>query len=206
MTAEKEILATDLGIDGIQAWGRLYDTVSSKLEFDMEFPDGKRHRVPISQRRSLLEDPDRRIRKAAFEGGNAAWQSIEDMAAAALNAIAGTRLTLNRHRRVDHFLEIALFQASITRRTLDAMFEASQGQANGPTDPRLVRCRRAAPIARPGEALLGEGYIHGREIVRAGLSRSGKILRAANHPSELGGLGAPHRQASRRILHEFDAH
>ena len=54
MSAEKEVLATDLGVDGIQAWGRLYDTVSSKLEFDMVFPDGTRKRLPISQRRSLL--------------------------------------------------------------------------------------------------------------------------------------------------------
>ena len=124
MTSEKEILATDLGIDGIQAWGRLYDTVSAKLEFAMDYPDGKRARLPMSQRRSLMDDPDRRMRQAAFEGGNAAWQSVEDTAAAALNAIAGTRLTLNRHRSVDHFLDIALFQAAIGRKTLDAMFEA----------------------------------------------------------------------------------
>jgi oligoendopeptidase F len=124
MSTEKEVLATDLGIDGIQAWGRLYDTTSAKLEFDMSFPDGTGQRLPMSQRRSLLDNPDRRIRRAAFEGGNAAWQSIEDTAASALNAIAGTRLTLNRHRGVDHFLDIALFQAAITRKTLDAMFEA----------------------------------------------------------------------------------
>ena len=124
MTPAKEVLATDLGIDGIQAWGRLYDTVSAKLEFDMIFPDGRRERKPMSQRRSLLDHPDRRVRQAAFEGGNLAWQSIEDSAAGALNAIAGTRLTLNRHRGVDHFLDIALFQAAITRRTLEAMFDA----------------------------------------------------------------------------------
>ena len=124
MSAEKEVLATDLGVDGFQAWGRLYDTVSSKLEFEMVFPDGARKSVPMSQRRSLLDDPDRRVRQAAFVGGNLAWQSVEDMAAGALNAIAGTRLTLNRHRGVDHFLDIALFQAAITRKTLDAMFEA----------------------------------------------------------------------------------
>ena len=124
MSTEKEVLATELAIDGIQAWGRLYDTTSAKLEFDMIFPDGTQKRLPMSQRRSLLDNPDRRIRKAAFEGGNAAWQSIEDTAASALNAIAGTRLTLNRHRGVDHFLDIALFQAAITRKTLDAMFEA----------------------------------------------------------------------------------
>lgn len=124
MSTEKEVLATDLGIDGIQAWGRLYDTLSSKLEFDMVFPDGTRKWLPMSQRRSLLDHPDRRVRKAAFEGGNAAWQTVEDTAAAALNSIAGARLTLNRHRGVDYFLDIALFQAAITRTTLVAMFEA----------------------------------------------------------------------------------
>ena len=124
MSSDKEALATDLGIDGIQAWGQLYDTVSSKLLFDMVFPDGSRKKLPMSQRRSLLDNPDRCVRKAAFDGGNAAWQTIEDTAASALNAIAGTRLTLNRHRGVDHFLDIALFQAAITRKTLDAMFEA----------------------------------------------------------------------------------
>jgi oligoendopeptidase F len=124
MAAEKEILATDLGVDGIQAWGRLYDTISSKLEFDMVYPDGKVERLAMSQRRSLMDHPDRRIRKAAFDGGNAAWQRVEDTAAAALNAIAGARLTLNRHRGVEHFLDIALFQASIGRKTLDVMFEA----------------------------------------------------------------------------------
>ena len=90
----------------------------------MVYPDGARKRLPMSQRRSLLDNPDRLVRRAAFEGGNAAWQTIEDTAASALNAIAGTRLTLNRHRGVDHFLDIALFQAAITRKTLDAMFEA----------------------------------------------------------------------------------
>lgn len=124
MAVEKEILATDLGVDGIQAWGRLYNTISSKLEFDMVYPDGKVERLAMSQRRSLMDHPDRRIRKAAFDGGNAAWQTVEDAAAAALNAIGGTRLTLNRHRGVEHFLDIALFQASIGRKTLDAMFEA----------------------------------------------------------------------------------
>jgi oligoendopeptidase F len=124
MGRDKELLATELGLDGIQAWGRLYDTTASKLEFDMLYPDGRRKRVPMSQRRSLLDHPERRIRSAAFEGGNAAWRSVEDNAAAALNAIAGTRLTLNRHRGVEHFLDIALFQAAITRKTLDAMFDA----------------------------------------------------------------------------------
>jgi oligoendopeptidase F len=162
MTAEKEVLSTDLGVDGLQAWGRLYDTVSAKLEFDMVYPDGARKRLPMSQRRSLLDHPDRQVRRAAFEGGNAAWQSIEDVAAGALNAIAGTRLTLNRHRGVDHFLDIALFQAAITRKTLDAMFEALKAKIEVPRKILQFKARlmsRAkvawydlgAPINLPGQ-------------------------------------------------------
>jgi len=149
MSTEKEILATDLGLDGIQAWGRLYSAVSSKLEFEMVYPDGKRERLPLSQRRSLLDHPDRRIRKMAFEGGNAAWRQAEDMAAAALNAIAGTRLTLNRHRGVEHFLDIALFQAGITRDTLEAMFAALFARLEIPR--RILRLK----AKRMGEASIG---------------------------------------------------
>ena len=145
MSAEKEVLATDLGVDGMQAWGRLYDTIASKLEFEMNFPDRTQKRLPMSQRRSLLDHRDRRVRKAAFEGGNAAWQTVEDTAAAALNAIAGTRLTLNRHRGVDHFLDIALFQAAITRKTLDAMFDALFGNLE---IPRRILALKARLMSR----------------------------------------------------------
>ena len=134
MDPENEILAADLGVDGIGAWGRLYDTVSSKLEFDMEYTDGKKAHLPMSQRRSLMEKPDRQTRKAAFEGGNEAWKSIEDITASALNSIAGTRLTLNRHRGIDHFLDVALFQASISKKTLDAMLQAIYSEIDIPRE------------------------------------------------------------------------
>ncbi|MSS72863.1 MAG: hypothetical protein EXS64_15425 [Candidatus Latescibacteria bacterium] len=139
MTPEKEGLAADLDVDGLNAWGRIYNTVSGKLEFDMTHPDGRRERLPMSQRRSLMEDPDRRVRRAAFDGGNAAWETVEDVAAASLNAISGARLTLNRHRGIGHFLDVALFQSSITRRTLDAMFEAIFSELDLPR--RILRLK-----------------------------------------------------------------
>jgi oligoendopeptidase F len=90
----------------------------------MAMPDGKVERKPISQWRALMSDVDREIGKAAFEGGNRAWQGIEDVCASALNAIAGTRLTLNKYRGIDTYLYNALFQASIERESLDAMYTA----------------------------------------------------------------------------------
>ncbi|MCL4245382.1 MAG: oligoendopeptidase, partial [Candidatus Dadabacteria bacterium] len=53
---------------------------------------------------------------------------------AALNAISGTRLTLNRYRGIDHFLDVALYQSGISRKTLDAMFEAIYDEMELPRD------------------------------------------------------------------------
>lgn len=139
MTPEREMLASDLGVDGISAWGRLYDTVTGKLDFEMRYPDGVVKRLPISQRRSLMENPDRRVRKSAFYGGNEAWRKVEDVMAAALNAISGTRLTLNRYRGIDHFLDVALFESSITRKALDAMIEAISSELEIPR--RILRLK-----------------------------------------------------------------
>lgn len=180
MAAEKEALAADLGVDGLHAWGRLYDTLCGKLEFEMEYPDGRKERVPMSQRRSLMENPDRLIRRAAFEGGNVAWQIVEDTAATALNAISGTRLTLNRHRGIEHFLEVALFQAGISRRTLDAMFEAVHAEMELPRRILRLKARSigtksvawydlGAPLAIPGQGPVS--WEEGKELVRRGFSR-----------------------------------
>jgi oligoendopeptidase F len=149
MAADEEVLATDLGVDGIQAWGTLYNRVSAKLELDMNFPDGRRVTVSMAQRRSLMDHPDRRIRQAAFDAGNQAWRRIEDVAAMALNAIAGTRLTLNRHRGVNHFLDIALFQSAISRKTLDSMFAALFANLEL---PRRILKLKARVMGRPGVA------------------------------------------------------
>lgn len=181
MSAEREALAADLGVNGIQAWGRLYDALSGKLEFDMRYPDGRGGRLPVSQRRSLMEDPDRRVRKAAFEGGNAAWQTVEDSAAAALNAISGTRLTLNRHREIKEFLEVALFQSAISRKTLDAMFEAIYANLELPR--RVLRLKAkfmgaesvawydlGAPLALKGEEPLP--WDQGNALVKKSFCRA----------------------------------
>ena len=149
MEPTNERLNADLSVDGIHAWGRLYSSVAGRLEFDMAFPDAANKRLPISQRRSLMGNADRRVRRAAFEGGNAAWAAVEDTAAAALNAIAGTRLTLNRHRGIDNFLDVALFQAAISRASLEAMFEAIFDSAEL---PRRILALKADALRQDGVA------------------------------------------------------
>jgi oligoendopeptidase F len=124
MTPDMEKLTAELNVDGLHSWGRLYDKLTGKLEFEMVYPDGRVERKPISQWRALMSDADRAIGKAAFDCGNKAWAGIEDTCAAALNAISGVRLTLNKYRGIDDFLYWALYQSSIKRESLEAMYKA----------------------------------------------------------------------------------
>lgn len=123
MDAELEELNADLAVDGFGAWGRLYSKLAGGLTFEVE-EGGERKTIPMSRYRSLLAHPERAVRQAAFDGASAAWAQVESVAAAALNAIAGTRHTLYRRRGVPHFLEPALQQSGVTRATLDAMMQA----------------------------------------------------------------------------------
>ncbi len=124
MTSELEELAADLSVDGFSSWDRLYSTIAGKLTFDMHWPDGRVEKTPMAQCRSIMQDSDRQVRKAAFEYGNKSWQNVEDVCAASLNALAGTRLMLNKKRGFNHFLDVALAQSRISRKTLDAMLKA----------------------------------------------------------------------------------
>lgn len=124
MNTELENLAADLDVDGLSAWGRLYDQVAGRLEFQYQDSQGETHTKPMSMKVSLLEDPDPKVRKSVLDGSNRAWQGVEDVAAACLNAIAGTRLTLYKRRGIPHFLEPPLFDSAIERETLDSMLGA----------------------------------------------------------------------------------
>jgi oligoendopeptidase F len=187
MSAELEGLAADLGVDGIMGWGRLYDGLAARLCFTLRSPDGAAREVPMAQRRSLMADADRRVREAAFVAGNEAWRAVEDVAAAALNHIAGTRHTLYARRGVGHFLDVALRDAALSRRTLDAMMEAVRASAELPRRGLALKARAMglpalawfdleAPLplgASEGPATDGERVPFERalELVRGAFSR-----------------------------------
>jgi oligoendopeptidase F len=142
MTPTEEKLAAELAVDGFAAWDRLYEKISGKLSFTMRWPDGKTETLPISRWRALMSSADRAVGKAAFEGGNKAWEGMEDACAAALNALSGTRLTLYRKRHLQDFLARPLFNAGISRKTLEAMYSAIH--ANLDFARSLVRARAGA--------------------------------------------------------------
>ena len=129
MSRAEERLAADLGVDGLAAWGRLYDTVTGKMSFEMAWPVGRGETVPMAQCRGLMTNAERTVRRAAFVGGNAVWEANADVMAAAINGIAGARHTLYAGRKQPHFLDQPFFDNAVSRETIDALFTAIEAQA-----------------------------------------------------------------------------
>ncbi len=116
MTPAQERLAAALSVDGISAWSRLYSRVTGGLRFELSGEP-----IPLAWLRGRLQDPDPATRAAALGNASAALASRGPTFAAALNGIAGARLTLDAARGLDDPLDEALFGAAIDRETLDAM-------------------------------------------------------------------------------------
>ncbi|OYW13183.1 MAG: oligoendopeptidase F, partial [Planctomycetales bacterium 12-60-4] len=117
---DQELLAADLSVDGIHAWGRLYDRVSGALKVQV-IEKGKS--VAKSPGQVLFDSPQRTVRENNFCAVNTAWSSIEDTCADAINHIAGTRLTLYRRQGLKDHLVAPLRFNRMSRETLDAMWD-----------------------------------------------------------------------------------
>jgi pepF/M3 family oligoendopeptidase len=75
--------------------------------------------------RNLASDPQREVRRRAYEAEIAAWRSAAVPLAAALNSIKGATNLLSKRRQWDSPLEAALFENNIDRQTLEAMMAAA---------------------------------------------------------------------------------
>ena len=118
---EQELLAADLAVDGIHAWGRLYDRLSGELRITvME----KGNLVEKSVGQVRFDMPDRFTRENNFYAADKAWSGIEDSCADALNHLAGTRLSIYRRLGVQDHLDLPLRHNRMTRATLNAMWDA----------------------------------------------------------------------------------
>ncbi len=131
MPLEQEMLASELDVNGLSAWSRLYDSVSGKLKFELKTSKGTRT-VPFAQKRTLLEDNDPEVRLGALRDSNAAIAEIEDVFASALNAIAGTRHTLYARRGIKHFLEPAMWSGACDQSTIETMYDVVRARAEVP--------------------------------------------------------------------------
>ena len=115
----QELLAADLAVDGLHAWGRLYDRQSGALKVQVQ---EKGKLVSKSPGQVPFDSPQRALRENNFYAADAAWATIADSCAEAINHIAGTRLTTYRHVGLRDHLDAPLRANRMTRETLECMW------------------------------------------------------------------------------------
>ena len=158
MDPERESLAETLAANGYHAWSRLYDKLAGSLRAEVS-DDGLRRSLSMGQLVHRLEDSDRAVRAAAFQGMEQAWRGVQDLAAMALNSQAGFRLSLYAGRGWDSILWEPLHLNRLRRETLDAMWAAIAARSAGllpylQAKARLLEVDRmrwadlVAPVAR----------------------------------------------------------
>jgi oligoendopeptidase F len=123
MAPEKEILATDLAVDGYHAWSSTYDTVVGRMVIPVEI-NGKVEELSVGQAHNKLSEPDRALRARVFDKWENAWDRESELAAACLNHLAGFRIQLYKHRGWDSILQEPLAMNRMTEATLNAMWDA----------------------------------------------------------------------------------
>ena len=150
MTEPEEHLAAELSLTGSSAWGRLHADVTSQLTTEVELPDGA-HRLPMPAVRGLATDPDPVVRRAAYDAELRAWPTVEVPVAAAMNAIKGEAIALNRRRGWATPVDASLFANSVSRPTFDAMQSAVTAAL--PDLRRWMRTKAALHGHRPERGL-----------------------------------------------------
>jgi oligoendopeptidase F len=118
---EQELLAAELAVDAIHAWGRLYDRLSGELRVTvME----KGEVVRKSPGQVTFDSPERTARQNNFYAADKAWSAIAETCADSLNHISGFRLAKYRRLGLKDHLDAPLRNNRMRRETLEAMWSA----------------------------------------------------------------------------------
>lgn len=116
---EQEQLLSELSVDGLSAWSRLYDRISGELRIEV-MEKGELVRKSVSQ--VMFDMPERNIRQNNFFASTKAWGTLADTCADALNHISGARLTKYKRLPVQDHLDLPLRLNRMTRGTLETMW------------------------------------------------------------------------------------
>ncbi len=125
MSEQEENLSAELNLSGSNAWSKLQGTVTSQLivKFDL---DGKTQTMTITALQNLNHHPDPDVRRRAYLAELAAWETVREPLAAALNGVKGSANTVDKRRGRSDALHASLDTSRIDRDTLNTMLAAMQ--------------------------------------------------------------------------------
>ena len=123
LSVNEEVLLTGFSLDGISAWGKLYNDISGSMKVEI---DGKQ--MGLATAKNLFSHEDRSMREKAHRAINASWVQNEISACAILNSINGWRnenFKVRSTKKELHYLDQTCLAANITRETLQALMGAT---------------------------------------------------------------------------------
>lgn len=116
----EEVMAL-YNISGGSAWSDLQSYLTSSVTADY-----RGEQIGLSSVRNLAYDPDPSVRKDAYEAELACYDKIKDSVAFSLNSIKLQVLNSTRLRGFSSPLQATLYNARMTRETLDALLSSMQ--------------------------------------------------------------------------------
>ncbi len=125
LSPTEEALISELQLTGSHAWAKFYSTYASQITVEVDLPAGPTT-LPMSAVRNLAFDPNREVRRRAYEAELQAWERHALPIASAMNSIKGETLRLAHKRGWASPLEQALFENAIDQATLEALQSAVQ--------------------------------------------------------------------------------
>ena len=121
LSDKEETILAKMDLSGAAAWSDLQSSLTSGVKVRYEGED-----ITLSAVRNLAYSPDAEVRKKAFEAELAAYDSIKESVAFALNSIKQQVLTVCELRGYDSPLAKSLYQSRMKEETLTALLGAME--------------------------------------------------------------------------------
>ncbi|MEN9809533.1 MAG: hypothetical protein RLZZ488_1100 [Pseudomonadota bacterium] len=175
---DAEKLLTRFSVNGPQAWGTLYDNISSSLQCEVQ-RGGKIEKMGLARAAGGLFSGDREERTACYRAANSAWETQKESCASILNSLAGWRLDNYRTRSANkklHFLDKPLHANRIKAETLNAMMNVVEESAEVGREALRIKAKEFkldalapwdlfAPAPSPDETLIP--FAQAIELIRS---------------------------------------
>lgn len=119
LSVNEEVLLTGFSLDGLSAWGKLYNDISGSMKVNV---DGTV--MGLATANNYYSHHDRVKREKAYRAINQGWMQNEISACAILNSINGWRNENYKVRSTKlelHYLDQTCQSSNITRQTLDTL-------------------------------------------------------------------------------------
>ena len=121
LSDKEETILAKMDLSGASAWSDLQSTLTSGVKVRYEGED-----ITLSAVRNLAYSPEAEVRHKAFDAELAAYDSIKEAVAFALNSIKLQVLTVCELRGYESPLAKSLYQSRMKKETLDALLGAMQ--------------------------------------------------------------------------------